>query len=348
MEGLRVLHPDAIGDSEVENAFHVHALMHHYAPSCAVTEWAAARGFSGLLFPADLYRIPGFKFQNYWLAAPVDTMAKIDLVEAFHDALGDEESRVLLRDLVLYRLTTDPRLHPKVMYAEAYSPDFLPIFDTPITFVDGGAYTGDSLEALLRRGVKVEDWIAFEPDAENMIVLRETANRYKDRVGSCTLIQSGLADHAGRMAFSDGEGEASHMISSPDRATMVTHVDIVRADDFITEKPGLYIKLDIEGAEMAALQGMPKLLSSKPILAVSIYHKPFDLWEIPLYLMRCCSGSEFRMRQHGHHGFDTVLYMFPKKRGSTRSGQQARSDVGDTETVDGSSSHSGTSRTGAT
>ena len=311
-EGLPVLHPDSIENSDVKDSFHVHALMNHYASSLTVTDWANTRGFAGLLFPVDLYRISRFSLRNYWLAPPAETLAKIDVIESLHDALDDEESRALLRSLILYRLTSDPRLHPVVQASEAYCPDFLPIFDRPITFVDGGAYTGDSLEALLRRSVNVEDWIAFEPDAENMSALRETANRCKDQIGSCTLMQSGLADHAGRVAFSDGVGEASHMIGSSDESTGGTYVDVVRADDVVGEKRGVYIKLDIEGAEMAALRGMPRLLTSDPIVAVSIYHKPGDLWEIPLWLMQGRMDASFRIRQHGHHGFDTVLYMVPK------------------------------------
>ena len=112
--------------------------------------------------------------------------------------------------------------------------------------------------------------------------------------------------------FSDGAGEASHMIGSSDESAVVTHIDVVRADDVVDGKRGVYIKLDIEGAEMAALRGMPRLLASDPIVAVSIYHKPDDLWEIPLYLMQGRAEASFRIRQHGHHGFDTVLYMAPK------------------------------------
>ena len=50
-EGLPVLHPDAIGNSDVEGSYHVHAMMNHYASSRAVTDWANTRGFAGLLFP---------------------------------------------------------------------------------------------------------------------------------------------------------------------------------------------------------------------------------------------------------------------------------------------------------
>ena len=52
--------------------------------------------------------------------------------------------------------------------------------------------------------------------------------------------------------------------------------------------------MDIKGAELSALRGMVELLSNqRPILAVSIYHHKPKLY----------------VRQHGYHGFNTVLYV---------------------------------------
>lgn len=312
VDGLRVLHPNAIRDSDIVGTFHVHALMNHYASSLEVTHWAVGRPFAGTLFPADLYRIPGFVLRNYWLAPPAETLAHLDSVEAIYDAFEDEESRSLLRSLLLYRLSTDPRLHPEVRVSEAYMLDFLPIFDKPITFIDGGAYTGDTLEALLDRQIAIADWIAFEPDARNMKALRETAHRVGARVGSYTLLQLGLSDCNGSVAFAEGGGEASHLIADSGIQSEAAHVDVVCMDAAIKRVGNVYIKLDIEGAEMEALRGMPRLLESNPLIAVSIYHKPNDLWEIPLYLMKRAAPAKLRIRQHGHHGFDTVLYVTPK------------------------------------
>ena len=311
IDGLAVLHPEAIDDFDVAGAFHVHGLMNHYASSREVTDWAIGRGFEGLLFPADLYRVPGFTCQNYWLGPPTEMLAHLDAIEQVYDSLADGKSRSLFVGLIRYRLTTDPRLHPRVETTEAYAPDFLPIFDRPITFIDGGAYTGDTLESLLACGVAVKDWIAFEPDARNMRALRATAQRNAARVASITLSRHGLSDRAERVAFADGEGETSHLIAVASGEPGTTWIDVMRLDDAIDRKTDVYVKLDIEGAEMAALRGMPRLLMSSPTLAVSIYHKPNDLWEVALYLRKEAPKANFRIRQYNHHGFDTVLYVSP-------------------------------------
>ena len=72
------------------------------------------------------------------------------------------------------------------------------------------------------------------------------------------------------------------------------------------------LKLDIEGAEAAALRGMAGHLARRPLLAVSAYHRPADLWELPELIAELYPRPVLRLRQHGHHAFDTVLYATPE------------------------------------
>lgn len=69
------------------------------------------------------------------------------------------------------------------------------------------------------------------------------------------------------------------------------------------------IKLDIEGAELAALTGAAGVIRrDNPCLQICLYHKDPDLWEIPQYIKGLV--PEYRMFV-GHHScclLDTVLY----------------------------------------
>ena len=78
--------------------------------------------------------------------------------------------------------------------------------------------------------------------------------------------------------------------------------------------PGLrpdFVKMDIEGGEMAALKGMSRTLEAcHPRLAIAVYHKPEDLWNIPHWVAGYYDRLYFR--QHAPNGFETVLYAFPE------------------------------------
>ena len=75
-----------------------------------------------------------------------------------------------------------------------------------------------------------------------------------------------------------------------------------------------FIKLDVEGAEKKALDGAKQLIvRSRPVLAISLYHQPQDLWELPLFLSTICENYKFYIRQHYANSFDSVLYAVPKE-----------------------------------
>ncbi len=55
---------------------------------------------------------------------------------------------------------------------------------------------------------------------------------------------------------------------------------------------------------------MVELLSNqRPIVAVSIYHQPADIWAIPLFFLCTIDKPKLYVRQHGYHGLNTVLYV---------------------------------------
>ena len=60
-----------------------------------------------------------------------------------------------------------------------------------------------------------------------------------------------------------------------------------------------YIKMDIEGAEIAALQGASATIAKcKPKLAISAYHKEDDLWKIPQLIKELNPGYKLYFEHH--------------------------------------------------
>jgi FkbM family methyltransferase len=82
--------------------------------------------------------------------------------------------------------------------------------------------------------------------------------------------------------------------------SLVAAKDIQRVD---------FLKMDIEGSELAALQGAEETLRQfKPRLAISIYHKFGDFFEIPLYLHGLSLGYRFYLNHYTIYAEETVLY----------------------------------------
>jgi hypothetical protein len=66
--------------------------------------------------------------------------------------------------------------------------------------------------------------------------------------------------------------------------------------------------MDIEGAELDALRGAEGIIErDHPRLAISVYHKPEDIWEIPHYILRRHPGYKLYLRQHAVFT-ETVCY----------------------------------------
>jgi hypothetical protein len=82
--------------------------------------------------------------------------------------------------------------------------------------------------------------------------------------------------------------------------------------DSLVEDLGIRVgllKLDVEGAEIPALKGAVRTLQNqKPKLQVCVYHKPDDLWEIPLLIHQIEPGYQFFLGHHRQGLFETVLY----------------------------------------
>jgi len=90
-------------------------------------------------------------------------------------------------------------------------------------------------------------------------------------------------------------------------------IQVVALDEAIPHfRPNL-IKMDVEGAEMDALRGAGRLIQKyRPGLAISSYHHPAHLWQIPKLVSELCPEHKLYLRCHSHSSFDLVLYAFPR------------------------------------
>lgn len=123
------------------------------------------------------------------------------------------------------------------------------------------------------------------------------------------LVSAGLADNDGEAEFASLR-DSSHIGAQSGAATEICSL---RSIDSFAREHELEridcIKLDIEGAELAALHGASSVIRRDlPRLVICLYHKPADLYEIPLYIHDLDPRYEMHVA-HSSAGFtDTILY----------------------------------------
>ncbi len=93
-------------------------------------------------------------------------------------------------------------------------------------------------------------------------------------------------------------------------------IDVTTIDKFCKDrnvKPDL-IKMDIEGAELAALKaGIETIKRYRPQLAISIYHSNEEFVSIPLYLGENLQNYTYKLGHYSPSICETILYAIPKE-----------------------------------
>lgn len=309
IDGLPVLNRESVAPAGAAQAVLVMAINNFRTPVDEVVGWARACGFAEIVFVPELPDLIEPTLGNYWQGArslPVTHSAAIDRFAAL---LADETSREILNQLLAYRISGQPEDHPAVDRDRQYFPADLPMAEQAIAVIDCGAFPGDLLETAQKAGVRLARWYAFEPDRANFGQLSGFVQSRADDLGEAVLFPCGVGAQTGIIGFAAGNADASRAVDAAAQGG-VDVVPVVRVDDVLTLDRLNMVKLDIEGFEADALDGMAGLLAKHhPRIAIAVYHKPTDLWELPLKIDAMLPGGRYALRQHGYNGYDTVLYV---------------------------------------
>ena len=152
----------------------------------------------------------------------------------------------------------------------------------------------------------------FEPDKANYECL-VSSMRYKgiEVEKAYTLIKKGNWDKDTTLSFEQAGNAASHIVEDAEetQSPNVVQIPVVALDNCLGEKGVTFIKMDIEGAELKALKGAQKIIQErKPKLAICVYHKPEDIWEIPEYILSLRDDYKLYLRHYSFGDMETVLY----------------------------------------
>ncbi|MGC1302367.1 MAG: FkbM family methyltransferase [Caulobacteraceae bacterium] len=303
--GLPVLHPKALSPEQARSRTFVGAVMNPAADSSEMLGWAGALPFAARVIGPDLPDALGERAGTCWRSSRRLIHDNLEALRTVFLRLADAESLRVYSALLDYRITGLIEHHPPFDIANQYLPPDLPGFDRPITFVDGGAYTGDTCAHLLAQGIEIRRYVAFEPDRNNFTRLSDFVRNAP--ISESVALPCGLSDGFRTLSFLDGQGLASKVVDGGEDAVTIVCVGLDQS------LPGLrpdFIKMDIEGGELAALEGMAQTIeAARPRLAVSLYHRPEDLWTLPAWISRYY--DRLHIRQHAGYGFETVLYAIP-------------------------------------
>lgn len=209
--------------------------------------------------------------------------------------------------------------------------------DRRIVLLDGGSYNGDTIvsasnTARLSEKFQIAYAYAFEPDPSNYHQLQRNL---RDLSFPVETFNCGLDDHDGKEEFcwegvrtkinTDGgiygEGNAAggRMLSVRNAGLFLDdlkNAGVAKPGYSSSEKDKMsnrplpnFIKLDIEGREREVILSMSGFIREyHPDLAVSIYHRPEDLWDLPLMIYSICSDYKIYIRHNSDYYTETICH----------------------------------------
>ena len=233
----------------------------------------------------------------------IDT--NIDMIQKLYSILEDEESRSVLTNIIKGRLTYNNIYFSNVMSEKQYFDEDIFKLNDDEVFVDGGAYNGDTIEKFISiTEGKYKKIYAFEPNEFNYKILENKVkiNDYKNT----EVYNYGLYNKTSTMTFDNDENNpAGGFIKESGKDT----IEVISLDELLKNKKITFLKMDIEGSELEALEGSKDLITiNKPKLAICLYHKRDDLWKIPLFIKNLNLEYKFFIRHHSSLFMETVLY----------------------------------------
>ena len=182
-------------------------------------------------------------------------------------------------------------------------------FEEEETFIDVGVFdlttTLKFFDYCNKNNVRKAKSIAFEPDNIAYENCKKIKSEHPDY--DIELLKYGLYSENTTLKFVETANSAS-FISEKDGTVSI---DVVALDNAVDEKV-TFIKMDVEGAELEALKGAAETIKKyRPKLAISIYHKPEDIIDIPMYIKSLVPEYKLYIRHYSSGECETVLYAIP-------------------------------------
>ncbi len=233
--------------------------------------------------------------------------------DAIYDILADEESKRIYENVIRYKLTG------KLDYLWESESDKDAVYGELLdcknigSYLDLGAYNGDTIREMLHYNPELESAIALEPDARNFRKLNEYAQNVNDCKIKC--INAGAWCENTTLLFDASGNRNAGIVSKGNIVSKIKEVPVVSVDSVLEGDGVHYVKYDVEGSEKEALIGSSQTIRMySPKLLVSLYHRSEDLFVLPELVKELNPDYSLYLRRFPYiPAWDLNLYAIKEK-----------------------------------
>lgn len=179
------------------------------------------------------------------------------------------------------------------------------------TVIDAGGCYGDTALYFAHKAGFGGQVFSFEFMPNNLEVFRRNLELNPTLADRIQIVEKPLWSVSGKKLFIEGTGPAAYVTPKPKNQTS-RQTETISIDDLVDAKnvgKVNFIKMDIEGAELEALKGAAETIRRhRPKLAISVYHRLEDFWEISRWIEQLGLGYRFYLRHYTIHAEETVLF----------------------------------------
>jgi FkbM family methyltransferase len=176
--------------------------------------------------------------------------------------------------------------------------------------IDGGGCWGDTALYMAAKGA--EKVYCFEFSEDNLKILNQNFAANPQLSEHITVVQKAIWNVDGVKLDFQSNGPATSLV---EREGGSNHVETLTLDTLVEQMKIEridFIKMDIEGAEMNALHGARKTIERfAPKLAITVYHKPEDLFTIPQFIKSLRADYTLYLDHFTSGMLETVLFAIP-------------------------------------
>lgn len=244
---------------------------------------------------------PSFTVMNEQCATREFLCAHAAEIERAYALLADDASRKVFCGVAEFFLTGKLEILDEISTPRQQNIRLLGLSGEEV-YADLGAYRGDTVLEFIQAAGSYRQIFAVEPDKRNFAKLEQMVR--EQGLERVRLQNAAAYSKECLLPFSSPGGRSSAIGRGG---------EAVRALPLLSLTDGAiptYLKMDIEGAEAAALEGMREVLKEhKPKLMVSAYHRIEDFFALPLQILEVQPDYQVYLRKSPYYpAWEVNLY----------------------------------------